>query len=887
MLIGLWLRGLVRRRSGRLIGMAGGIAIAVAMVASIGSFLTASQATMTARTVANVPVDWQVEAQPGANSASVLAPVRSHPGVAATESVLFTRTTGLSATTGGSTQATGAGVIVGISPTYATSFPAEIRPLVGSASGVLIAQQTASNLRVKPGDSVVIGRAGMTPVTLTINGVVGLPQADTFFQKVGAPVGSQPSAPPDNVLLLPLATWHTVFDPLATSQPTLVKDQVHVRLDRHLPTSPSDAFDQVSGAARNLEFRLAGAGLVGNNIGAALDAARADAAYATVMFLFLGLPGAALAALLVGAVASSGADRRRREQAMLRARGATLSTLARLSAVEALIAGVVGVVVGLAAALLIGQLAFGSAAFGGNVGGAVAWAVAAAAAGLGTALLVIAVPAWRDARRTTVVRGRQGPARAGLPSWLRLGVALALVASGLAIFIITSQQGYHLVLAPEGVASITVDYFAFLGPACLWIGIGLLTWRLAETVLMRGRRMLAAAVRPIAGGLAGTVAASMGRQHRLIAPAAVMIGITVACAASTSVFNSTYIQQAEADARLTNGSDVTVTQPGSTIPSNDLTPQLASVRGVHSVEPILHRYAYVGSDLQDLYGVHASTIVAAGSLQNAYFVGGTASDLMRRLSAQADGILVSAETAKDFQLSPGTHLILRLQDRQTHALISVTFTFVGIVKEFPTAPRDSFLVANAAYVGSSTHDTSPSTYLIDTAGSAPAGIAAAVRQVVGVGPRVTDLSSTRRIVGSSLTAVDLGGLTRVELGFAFAFMIAATSLVLALGFAERRRTYALAAALGARPRQLGAFLWSEAGFVLVAGLVCGAVAGWGLSEVLVAALTGVFDPPPAALAVPWAYLGSLLILSLATVAAVVVVGARRMYATPTTLIREL
>jgi putative ABC transport system permease protein len=886
MLVGLWLRGLVRR-SGRLLGMAGGIAIAVAMVASIGSFLTASQATMTARTVANVPVDWQVETQPGANPATVLATVRSQPGVAVTESVAFAHTIGLSATTGGSTQATGAGLIVGISPTYPTTFPAEIRPLVGSASGVLIAQQTASNLRVKPGDSIVIGRAGMTPIAVTIDGVVDLPQADTFFQKVGAPVGSQPSAPPDNVVLLPLATWHTLFDALATSQPSQVHHQVHVRLDRRLPASPSEAFDQVSAAAHNLESRLAGAGLVGNNIGAALDAARSDAAYATVMFVFLGLPGAALAALLVAAVASSGADRRRREQAMLRARGATLSMLARLSAVEAFAAGAAGVVVGLAAAVLIGQLSFGSAAFGGNAGGTAIWAAAAAAAGLATALLVIAVPAWRDAQRTTVVGGRQGRVRAGVPSWLRFGVAVALVGAALAIFVITSQQGYHLVLAPEGVASITVDYFAFLGPACLWIGVGLLTWRLAEALLLRGRRILAAAVRPIAGGLAGTVAASMSRQHRLIAPAAVMIGITVAFALSTSVFNSTYTQQAEADARLTNGSDVTVTLAASTISSNDLATQLASVKGVHGVEPIVHRYAYVGADLQDLYAVHAGTIVAAGSLQNAYFVGGTAPDLMSRLSSQPDGILVSAETARDFQLSPGDHLILRLQDRLTQALVNVTFRFVGIVKEFPTAPRDSFLVTNAAYVGSATHDTSPSTYLIDTAGSSPAAVAAAVRQVVGVGPKVSDISSTRRIVGSSLTAVDLGGLTRVELGFAFAFMIAATSLVLALGFAERRRTYALAAALGARPRQLGAFLWSEAGFVLLAGIVCGAVAGWALSEMLVAVLTGVFDPAPAALAVPWVYLGSLLVLSLATVALVVVFGARRMYAAPATLIREL
>ena len=33
--------------------------------------------------------------------------------------------------------------------------------------------------------------------------MVDLPQADTLFQKVGAPAQSQPTAPPDNVLLLP------------------------------------------------------------------------------------------------------------------------------------------------------------------------------------------------------------------------------------------------------------------------------------------------------------------------------------------------------------------------------------------------------------------------------------------------------------------------------------------------------------------------------------------------------------------------------------------------------------------------------------------------------------------------------------------------------------
>src|SRR3979411_139543 len=81
----LWFRGLLRRRFGRLLAVAAGIAMAVALIASIGAFLNASQATMTSRTVAGVPVDWQVEAQPGADPTAVLATVRTQPGVAAAE----------------------------------------------------------------------------------------------------------------------------------------------------------------------------------------------------------------------------------------------------------------------------------------------------------------------------------------------------------------------------------------------------------------------------------------------------------------------------------------------------------------------------------------------------------------------------------------------------------------------------------------------------------------------------------------------------------------------------------------------------------------------------------------------------------------------------------
>ena len=56
-----------------------------------------------------------------------------------------------------------------------------------------------------------------------------------------------------------------------------------------------------------------------------------------------------------------------------------------------------------------------------------------------------------------------------------------------------------------------------------------------------------------------------------------------------------------------------------------------------------------------------------------------------------------------YQLRIGDPLTLRLQDARTHKYVPIRFRFVGVAREFPTAPKDSFLVGNAAYVGQQTH----------------------------------------------------------------------------------------------------------------------------------------------------------------------------------------
>src|SRR5438874_7645290 len=101
-----WLRGLLAHRRSRLIATAVGVAVGVALLASIGTFLSATTAKMTNRAIARVPVDWQVEGQGGAPSADLLRVVRSHPGVTRALPVSFAATPGLTARTGGTTQQT-------------------------------------------------------------------------------------------------------------------------------------------------------------------------------------------------------------------------------------------------------------------------------------------------------------------------------------------------------------------------------------------------------------------------------------------------------------------------------------------------------------------------------------------------------------------------------------------------------------------------------------------------------------------------------------------------------------------------------------------------------------------------------------------------------------
>ena len=649
--IATWVKGTLFHRFGRLLGGIIGVALTVAFIASLGEFLTASKEQLTRRAIHDVPVDWQIQTAPGVDPGAVRAQIEKMVAPRILHQVFYASVDGFRASTGGTVQTTGAGKALGMSEQYVHDFPRELRPLLGPAeTGVRVAQQLAANLHVTIGDSVQILRVGLPPATVKVDGVVDLPYADSLFQAVGVPPGIAPQAPPDNVIILPDALWRTLFQPQALIRPDSVRTQFHARLGHTLPSSPTASYLKVTHEARNLEARIAGSGIVGDNLGTRLLSVTSDSLYAQVLFLFLGLPGMILAIVLTLAVAASGGQRRASEQTLLRVRGASVAQILRLETANAIVAGVGGLVIGSVLALAASRMqGIGIPAL---VPSAPGWIAGASLAGLALALGAVVVPAWIHARQSTVAAARQTVKAASRPLWQRMWLDVIILAIGAVELWRTASTGYAVVLAPEGVAANSVNYEAFIAPVCLWIGGVLLSYRLLDGGLHVGRRALSRLLAPLARSLADLVAVSLSRQRGLMTRGTVLVALAVAFAVSTAVFDTTYNGQSRVDAQLTNGSDVTVTGPTGAAPSSKLA-QLQAIPGVVGVQTMQHRFAYVGNDLQDMFGINPRTIGEATKVSNAFFSSGNAKATLDSLARTSDGVLVSEETRATYQLNPG------------------------------------------------------------------------------------------------------------------------------------------------------------------------------------------------------------------------------------------
>lgn len=858
----------VRRRGWETLAAALGIALTVAFVVSLASFVSRVGSSLTVRSAARVPVDWQVQVTSGAAIGQAEAPLRAVPGVASWRVVDYAQVPGLMANSPTGRRTTGRAYVVALPSDYASFAPGQLRSLSGSSTGVVLQQQTAANLAATPGSQVTVVGTG---ATVTVGGVVDLPNADSFFQVVGAPAGAGASAPPDNVLLVPPTTFAHIVGRSS------VVHQLHVRLDHaSLPSDPAQAADEVTRRANHYAAATAGGALVADNLGVALSGAREDALYARLLVLLLGVPGLVLSGVVTWLVVSLRNERQRRDLALLRLRGVGPAQACRLLGLTAVIDGCLGAALGLAGSVLASRLAFGSGArpsWG--------WAVGGVALGLLLALCVELGPVARLLRggSPSIQEAATRPVVARTPLVLRLGLDFWLLAGSAVTFWLLARGGYQVVVVPEGVPVASVNYGALLAPALAWPGAALFCWRITALVLSRRAR----APQTDPSGRMPDLRHEVVRYRRQpLARAATGLTVAIAVSLSAAVFTATYDRQARVDTALTVGSDVAVTLPVDS-PST-LSPAIAHVAGVKDVQQMTHRLVYVGPDLQDIYGVDAATVGRAAPMQDAFTPGSSVNSTFRALARTPNGALLSQETLHDYQLHSGDTIRLRLKNAAGR-FISIPFKVAGVITEFATAPRDSFVVANRSYLAQTTGLSAVQTLLVRT--DAPHAVAARIHPPGGA--QVNDISSPKVPVtsASGLAAGSLSGLSSLTLGFGLLLAGCCALLVLLVGAVQRRRSMTALAVLGADLRQRAGFLWTEARAVVVAGVVGGLAVATLIGYELVKVLNGIFDPPPQHPAVPWKFVVIVVAVTSAAAVLATVVSARWTSRVDVAQLREL
>jgi putative ABC transport system permease protein len=861
----LAVRGLIRdgpRTAVRVVVLAAAVALLAAMIVFVGHALE----TMTGSAVRTVPLDWQGPVSSYRSAVHTASGVARQPGVLSVAPTATASFSGLEHRAAAGTIRSGTGAILAVPPGYPNRFHT-FHFLRGSLKPgeIVFDQQLAATLQVQPGDTVTLTpRPGSKPIRLRVSGVALVTAPDLLFQPLDPLVGPAPAQPPVDIAILSLATFAQQVAPQLptiaagsatglTGAPAGVQWQVQAQADpAFLTGSPSQALTRAGQIRNRVERSLPGQVQFVDNLSDSLTSASGDALYAETLFIMLAVPGALIALGLAYLAALGTADRDRRDLALLRARGASRHELLWFAAIESLALGVVAGALGTAVGILAAQhavpngLALGTGRALATLGICILVAtLGAGAARLGATLAVFHAP---------VTEARRSVRRGGKPLWQRLYLDLvALALSGL-VYWLTARTGFSAIVNPDSNPTLSLSVYMFLAPVLLWVGAALLLLRL------RGRALEWLAARASGSRTAswrGFLLASAGRRGAAINRGLILVALLLAFGVALGVFTATYDQQARVDAQLSLGADVVVTVPPGAATRRHLDTQISRLPGVAGVSSIDHSYAYVGPDLQDTFGIDATTLRHGTTLRDSYFLSGGANEVLNRLRSTPDGVLVSKETITDYSLRLGDLLKLLVLDHARGAFRVVPFHVAGVVQEFPSAPRDSFMVANLAYLQRVSHDGGPNVILVKSGGDPVAlahRIATATRTA---GTTVKDITHQTAQTVSSITAVDLSGISRIEEAFALALAALAMALFVAVGLAERRQELATMAALGASLQRVASFLWSEAVLVLAASVALAALLGWLMAEMLVSMLQHVFDPPPDHLAAPWGFLAAL------------------------------
>lgn len=830
--------------------------------------------------------------------------IRELPGVAAADSLSFVDLPP-GALAGSAGTAPGPVRVYAFDSGYRQRYPS-IRLAAGrfAEGGAVVSAEVAREVATGLGDGIRLAVPGdPEPLRLDVTGVADLADAKPLFY-------SRKTSKLEDFLYVPLVVVvspslfgeriipafraaNAVEGEVAKRRPV---SEVDVLVDRgRLDADPARALDLTRQIAGSVERIAPDQTQVIDNISNALEVASEDAAVGRRMFVFLGLPGILLAVFLTAYAGSILAATQRREQAMLRLRGADASRLLRMLVMKAVALAVVGSLLGTAigfssAAVVLGGAELAAAdpldlALG---------AVAALLAGIVTTAVALCLPGVRSLRRE-VAQERRELAVDPAPLWRRWRLDLALVALALgseAVAFLTGAFDPPPVSVSEGRAA-SLPSRLLIAPLGAWAGGTLLAVRLVRGV--------AAKVPVPAGGfgpvLWGTWSRSLRRRSWSLATGSVGVGLVTAFGVALAIFAATYDATKAADARFTVGSDLRASPSVLSLPRPTSDAEKLLVPGVRAATPVVGvpenavLYAAFNQDRRDLAAIDPLGYRSVIDQGEASFVDAAADDVLGRLAVTPNGVLVDAETADEFHIDVGDGVDVLLA-RGTDQQSLQTLYAVGIFERLPGFPLGIDLVVGLRPYQKATGLTDADFFLVQTREGTDRA-AALVEQAISAGPgseqpfRIQTVRTALNKDQSSLSALNVSGL--VDLDSVFVALLAAAAVgTFVFGLLlHRRREFVSLRARGVGSREILVLVLAESLVVAIAGVVAAAAVGTAMGWTLVHVLRPLFllDPTPT---VSTGRLLWLLLLPLVTSVAAAVAATAALQRMPATeVLREL
>ncbi len=830
----------------RSIGILGGLTLAVAMGVATLLYVSGSASGLTETALRPVAADLVAHGTNDRVDPGVLAAAYGNQvGVRAAQPLVAADFVSL--TSSDASKSTSPGKVFATTDAFVRQFPFVATTEGAFASdAILLSEASAFRLGVQPGDSVSLAISGV-PKSYRVSGILDSAAAEPLFASGDPNFEGEFSVVPD-VVVMPYNLYRadslSVISPTAPTAKVPADAQVYVQLDRsRFAGDPPTAQKQIDAFARGLERQNTGQVKVTDNDASALNRAKNDVLGAKVLFIFLGLPGIAVAGFLAYAASQVFREESRREVGLLRARGANPRQVYATAAVSAVILGIVGSFLGTVIGTFAAAAAVGSGSMGSSqILNALLLAVPIA---LAVAFLAVIVPTVLGLRRDIIDERRVVQRVQTPPFWERFGLDFASLAASALFFGITYLAGGFKPTTAEG-QNISLAFYVFLGPLFLWIGLTLFSLRylarLMPWVIRQSGRIF-----PL-DGFGGIAVKDLARRPQLASLITAVVALTLAFGVSLLAFTNTYAQERLRDSRFVVGSDIRVTMSS------------AGNSGPSAIEPAMRQSsvtgytgfmrdtkALIGSKRQTMYGIDVPSFRNAAHLPDSFFANGSAARTLEALAATPNGALVSREEAIGFNIVVGDSLFVRLSSTDASGYRDVELKVVGITNYFPTSSQDSDFIMNRAAMAeaSGRTDSRNDVYLVKVAGGQSSSASKAIQQAMPAGTvaKFEDLQTAARVDESSLTNLNVTGLGGIQQTFGYALVAGAMFAFVATLISTRKKDLSTMRALGASLGQVRRFVAAQAAAVAATSLAVGMPVGMALGWVLVRLLAIIFPIP--------------------------------------------